>query len=96
MPGPDPVVASPQRPVRAVQMSDALGQPGYQEIISDPGFNKIPFTSPLRDLMLQILGPDGFCYPFKLPRIVYPMSMVPKRGNYVHKDYGAVQDMFTR
>jgi Phytanoyl-CoA dioxygenase (PhyH) len=94
--GPDPVIAAPQRPVRAVRMRDAFGQPGYREIVADPGFNRIPFTSPLADLMAQILGPEGFCYPLKLPRIVYPASMVAKQpGNYIHKDYGAVQDMFT-
>ena len=32
----------------------------------------------------------------KLPRIVYPTSMVPRQpGNIVHKDYQTVQDMFT-
>jgi hypothetical protein len=46
--------------------------------------------------MAQILGPAGFCYPFKLPRVVYPAAAVPRQpGNFVHKDYGSVQDMFT-
>src|SRR6202023_4224392 len=65
-------------------------------ILADPGFNRIPFTSPLADLMGQILGPNGFCYPLKLPRLVYPAALVPRQpGNVVHKDYGSVQDMFT-
>jgi ectoine hydroxylase-related dioxygenase (phytanoyl-CoA dioxygenase family) len=47
-------------------------------------------------LMAQILGPAGFCYPMKLPRIVYPAALVPRQpGNFVHKDYQSVQDMFT-
>ena len=46
--------------------------------------------------MAQILGPAGFCYPVKLPRIVYPASVVPRQpGSFVHKDYRSVQDMFT-
>ncbi len=95
-PGGDPVVAAPQRPIRAVRMRDAFGDPGYRRIVADPGFNAIPFTSPLADLMAQILGPQGFCYPLKIPRVVYPSRMVPRQpGNFVHKDYGSVQDMFT-
>ncbi|HXY92542.1 MAG TPA: phytanoyl-CoA dioxygenase family protein [Acidimicrobiia bacterium] len=95
-PGPDPTTAPPRLPVRAVRMRDAFGQPGYREIVADPGFARIPFTSPFTDLMRQLLGPDGFCYPLKLPRVVYPISAVPHQpGNYVHKDYGSVQDMFT-
>jgi len=92
----DPDSASPRLPIRAVRMRDALGDPGYQRILAAPGFNSIPFVSPLADLMAQILGPMGFCYPLKIPRIVYPADLVPRQpGNFVHKDYGAVQDMFT-
>lgn len=95
-PGGDPTLADPLRPVRAVKMRDAFGDPGYRRIIADPGFNAIPFTSPLADLMAKILGPQGFCYPLKIPRVVYPSRMVPRQpGNFVHKDYGSVQDMFT-
>lgn len=92
----DPLTARPQGRVRAVRMRDALSDPGYRRLLADPGFNRIPFVSPLADLMAQILGPAGFCYPLKLPRIVYPATRVPRQpGNTVHKDYGAVQDMFT-
>jgi len=95
-PGGDPVDAPPLRPVRAVKMRDAFGQPGYREIVSDAGFTRIPFATPLADLMGQILGPAGFCYPLKLPRVVYPAAVVPRHpGNFVHKDYRSVQDMFT-
>ena len=94
--GPDPVNARPLMPVHAVRMANAFGDPGYQRILADPALNKIAFVSPLADLMAQILGPAGFCYPLKLPRIVYPTSAVPHQpGNVVHKDYRAVQDMFT-
>jgi hypothetical protein len=94
--GYDPVTAPPRQPVRAVAMRDAFGDPGYGRILADPGFNAIPFTSRMADLMAQILGPAGFCYPLKLPRIVYPTTVVPRQpGNVVHKDYQAVQDMFT-
>ena len=94
--GCDPVTAPSQMPVRAVAMRHAFGDQGYRRILADPGFNRIPFVSPLVDLMAQILGPAGFCYPLKLPRIVYPTAVVPRQpGNVVHQDYRAVQDMFT-
>ncbi len=95
-PGPDPVWARPRKPVRAVRMRDATADAGYRRILVDPGFNMIPFVSPLTDLMGQILGPDGFCYPMKVPRIVYPAAVASRHpGNVVHKDYQSVQDMFT-
>jgi hypothetical protein len=94
--GYDPIVAPPRRPVRAVKMRAAFGDAGYRRILASPDVNAIPFTSPLADLMAQLLGPAGFCYPLKLPRIVYPVSVVPRQpGNVVHQDYGSVQDMFT-
>jgi hypothetical protein len=94
--GPDPVRAKPCTPIRAVRMIDALGDAGYRRIIADPGFAALPATSPMAHLMAQILGPAGFCYPMKLPRIVYPAALVPRQpGNFVHKDYQSVQDMFT-
>jgi Phytanoyl-CoA dioxygenase (PhyH) len=94
--GHDPVTAAPQQPIRAIKMRDAFGDQGYRQILGDPGFSSIPFSSPLADLMTQILGPDGFCYPLKVPRVVYPIDLVPHQpGNVVHKDYGSVQDMFT-
>jgi hypothetical protein len=94
--GGDPVTAPPRPPVRAVRMRDALRDPGYRRLLAEPDFNRIPFTGPLADLMARILGPAGFCYPFKLARVVYPASVVPRPpGTFVHKDYGAVQDMFT-
>ena len=95
-PGGDARVAPPRTPPRAVRMRDALGDPGYRRILADPAFAMIPFASPLAHLMAQILGPGGFCYPFKLARVVYPVSVAPRQpGNVVHKDYRAVQDMFT-
>jgi hypothetical protein len=94
--GPDPVTARPRAPVRAVRMRDAVPDPGYRRILADPGFNSLPYVTPLAALMGQILGPTGFCYPMKLPRIVYPCSIVPRPpGTYIHRDYRAVQDMFT-
>lgn len=97
-PGPYPDSAPPRLPIRAVRMRDAFGDGdrGYQGILAAPGFNSLAFVSPLADLMTEILGPMGFCYPLKIPRIVYQVDLVPRQpGNFVHKDYGAVQDMFT-
>jgi hypothetical protein len=94
--GQDLLSARPLPPVRAIRMRDAFVDAGYRHILADPDFNKIPFVGPLPDLMGQILGPSGFCYPLKFPRIVYPASMVPRQpGNVIHKDYRSVQDMFT-
>ncbi len=94
--GSDPVTAPPRAPVHAVRMLDAFSDPGYRRILADPEFNRLAFDSPLAGLMGQILGPAGFCYPLKVPRIVYPTSLVPQQpGNVVHKDYRSVQDMFT-
>ena len=95
-PDDDPLTARPHLPVRAVRMRDAFTDRGYQRVVFDPGFNRIPFGTPLADVMGQILGPEGICYPLKLPRIVYPSSVVPRQpGSFLHKDYGSVQDMFT-
>ena len=92
----DPVNAAPRPPVRAVRMRDAFTDRGYQRVLFDPDFNRIPFDSRLAEVMGQILGPAGVCYPLKLPRIVYPSSLVPRQpGGFMHKDYGSVQDMFT-
>jgi len=94
--GQDPVTASPRQPIRAIKMRDAFGDRGYMAIVADPAFNSLPFISPMAELMAQILGPNGFCYPLKLPRVVYPASLVPHQpGNFVHQDYNSVQDMFT-
>jgi hypothetical protein len=95
-PGVDPVAAPPRLPVRAVRMRDAFGQAGYRQIVADPGFNQLPYVSPLADVMHRLMGPDAFCYPLKIPRVVYPASVVPRQpGNVAHMDYGSVQDMFT-
>jgi hypothetical protein len=94
--GVDPIVAPPLLPIRAVRMRDAFADPGYRRILADPAFNALAFSPELTDLMGHILGPMGFCYPLKIPRVVYPANLVPLQpGNFVHKDYGAVQDMFT-
>jgi Phytanoyl-CoA dioxygenase (PhyH) len=95
-PGEDPLSAPPRRPARAVRMRDAVGDPGYWRLIADPGFNCLPFGTPLSDVMGQLLGPLGVCYPLRVPRVVFPASVAPRHpGNFCHKDYGAVQDLFT-
>ena len=92
----DPVTAPPAQPVRAIKMRDAFGDPGYNRVYADPAFNSVPYATPMADLMTQVMGPAAFCYPLRLPRIVYPAALVPHQpGNFIHKDYRAVQDMFT-
>ena len=60
------------------------------------GVNMLPYLAPFDDLMRQVMGPTSFVYPLKLVRVVYPTSFVPQQpGGTVHKDYVAVQDMFT-
>ena len=95
-PGEDPLVAAPRRPARAVRMRDAFGDPGYLRLVADPGFNCLPFGTPLSEVMGQLLGPLGVCYPLRVPRVVYPVSVAPRQpGNFCHKDYAVVQDLFT-
>jgi hypothetical protein len=94
--GSDPVTARPVPPVRAVRMRDLFGSPIYTRIVLNPRLNRLAYQSRLADLMRDILGPLGFCYPLRIPRIVYPVSLAPRQpGNYAHKDYRSVQDMFT-
>jgi hypothetical protein len=95
-PGADPVTAPPVAPVRAVRMADLFGDPTYTRIVLNPRLNEIAHHSRLADTMRDLLGPTGFCYPLRIPRLVYPSSLAPRQpGNYVHKDYRSVQDMFT-
>lgn len=95
-PGADPVQASAVAPVRAVRMRDLFGDRTYSSLVLDPGLNRLAYVSALADLMQSLLGPLGFCYPLRIPRIVYPVPLAPRQpGNYVHKDYRRVQDMFT-
>ncbi len=94
--GGDPVTARPKPPVRAVRMADLFGTRAYMRIVLNPRLNRLAYQSRLADVMRDLLGPLGFCYPLRIPRIVYPTSLAPRQpGNYVHKDYRSVQDMFT-
>lgn len=94
--GCDPVTARPVQPVRAVRMADLFGTRTYTRIVLNPRLNRVAYRSRLADVMRDILGPLAFCYPLRIPRIVYPTSLAPHQpGSYVHKDYRSVQDMFT-
>jgi Phytanoyl-CoA dioxygenase (PhyH) len=94
--GCDPVMARPVLPVRAVRMADLFGDRTYTRIVLNPRLNQVAYRSRLADMMRDLLGPIGFCYPLRIPRIVYPTCLAPRQpGNYVHKDYRSVQDMFT-
>lgn len=92
----DPVDAAPVAPVRATSVRDAFRDRGYRRVVVNEGFNRLPYLPPFNDVMRQIMGPNAFCYPLKLARVVYPTTFVPQQpGGIVHKDYSAVQDMFT-
>lgn len=94
--GRDPVTARPIAPVKAVRMADLFGDRTYTRIVLNPRLNRFAYQSRLAELMCDVLGRLGFCYPLRIPRIVYPTSFAPRQpGNYVHKDYRSVQDMFT-
>ncbi len=94
--GGDPVTARPVPPVRAVRMADLFGTRTYTRIVLNPRLNRLAYQSRLADVMRDLLGPLGVCYPLRIPRIVYPTSLAPRQpGNYAHKDYRTVQDMFT-
>ncbi len=95
-PAGDPVTAPPRLPVRAVAARDALSDPAMRRIVLDPGLHALAFSPALSGLMHRIMGPGAFCYPLKIPRVVYPSSFVPAHpGHFVHKDFRATQDMFT-
>jgi hypothetical protein len=90
------------RPVgarRALNARDAVKDPAYLRAAGSPEFNRIPYLSPLRNVVRGLLGAGAFSYPVKVLRAVYPEPAGddPPRGRYVHQDYigTAVDDMFT-
>jgi Phytanoyl-CoA dioxygenase (PhyH) len=94
--GNDPVTASPRLPVRAVVMRDAFSDPALRRIVLDPALHALAFSPTLSGLIRRIMGPSAFCYPLKIPRVVYPSSLMPAHpGNLVHKDFRVTQDVFT-
>lgn len=77
-------------------LTDLFGNRTYTRIVLNPRLNRVAYQSGLADVMHDVLGPLGFCYPLRIPRIVYPTSFASRQpGNYVHRDYRSVQDMFT-
>ena len=61
-------------------------------------FNELPYLTPLRRVVRQILGPAAFSYPVKVLRAVPPDPPAERTlGRYVHYDYSVsgVQDMLT-
>jgi hypothetical protein len=94
--GRDPVTARPRLPVRAVATRDAFSDPALRRIVLDPALHALAFSSSMNGLMHRIMGPGAFCYPLKVPRVVYPSSLVPAhRGNFMHKDFRTTPDVFT-
>jgi Phytanoyl-CoA dioxygenase (PhyH) len=92
----DPVTARPRLPVRAVATRDAFSDSALRRIVLDPALHALAFSSAMTGLMHRIMGPGSFCYPLKIPRVVYPSSLSPVHpGNFVHKDFRATQDVFT-
>jgi Phytanoyl-CoA dioxygenase (PhyH) len=89
------------RPVgrrRALQVRDALADPGFRAAVISPGLNRLPYLAALRELVRGILGAGAFSYPVKVLRAVYPeRPLAVTRGRYVHQDYAnsGVQDMLT-
>ena len=73
---------------RALSVLEALGDPAFRAAIASPAFNRIPYLAPLRGLARLILGPEGFSYPAKVLRAVYPERPPGlARGRYIHQDY---------
>jgi hypothetical protein len=77
--GCDPVTARPVPPVSAVRMADLFGSRTYTRIVLNPQLNRVAYRSGLADVMRDVLGPLGFCYPLRIPRIVYPTSFAPRQ-----------------
>jgi ectoine hydroxylase-related dioxygenase (phytanoyl-CoA dioxygenase family) len=92
----DALTARPRAPARATNVRESFRDRGYRRMMMQDGVNQLPYLGPFADLMHQVMGPAAFVYPLKLVRVVYPTSVVPQQpGGTVHKDYVAVQDMFT-
>jgi hypothetical protein len=92
----DPMTARPRLPIRSATMSDAFSDPALRRIVLDPALHALAFSSAMSGLMHGILGRGAFCYPLKIPRVVYPSSLSPTHpGNYLHKDFRTTQDVFT-
>jgi hypothetical protein len=87
----------PTGATRAVNALDAAGDPAYRRAAGAAEFNRIPYLSPLRNLVRGLLGAEAFSYPVKVLRAVYPEGAKPPRGRYIHQDYigAAVNDMLT-
>jgi len=88
----------PSAEPRAVNSADALADPAFRAAVLGRRFNQVPYLTPLRQVVRQVLGPGAFSYPAKVLRAVYPERPPDRpRGRYVHYDYGVsgVQDMLT-
>jgi len=89
----------PANPDHTVNVRQALADPAFRAALITRGLNRLPYLSPLRQLVRLILGSGAFSYPFKVLRTVYPeRRRAPVTlGRYVHQDYqnSGVQDMLT-
>jgi hypothetical protein len=88
----------PAGPQRAVNIREALTDPSYRAALASRGLNRLPYLTPLRNMVRLLLGPTAFSYPVKVLRTVYPEPPFRvTKGRFIHQDFvvSSVQDMVT-
>jgi Phytanoyl-CoA dioxygenase (PhyH) len=77
---------------KALNVADAIRDPGYLAAVSGCAVNRIPYIPQLRDVVRTLLGGDAFSYPVKVLRVVHPeVEGEVLRGRYTHQDYAVAQ-----
>lgn len=70
---------------------------GYTALQRSEAFHALPHQPALVGVMRELVGPDVFCHPRKVGRVVWPTEQGTTPGLYVHQDFvvEGVPDMFT-
>lgn len=82
-------------PARDFKNQDFFG--AYTALQRMEGFHALPHQPALVGAMRALIGPDAFCHPRKVGRLVWPTELGTTPGRYVHQDFvvEGVPDMFT-
>ncbi|WP_253776540.1 phytanoyl-CoA dioxygenase family protein [Goodfellowiella coeruleoviolacea] len=93
--GVDPDVAELRPPARDFKNVNFL--PGYTNVQKIEYLHALPHQPALTSVVQALIGPDVFCHPRKVARLVWPTELGTTPGIYVHQDFvvEGVMDMFT-
>jgi putative sterol carrier protein len=93
--GVDPSTAALVPPARDFKNGNFF--PGYVETQKFEYLHALPHQPSLTAVMRALVGPDVFCHPRKVARLVWPTELGTTPGIYVHQDFvvEGVADMFT-